>query len=145
VRTFATPRDAKEFLVGRIVAEAQRQGVSLSDVERKMLYFSQTDWTLPDMEEVNEAFDREYDQGKYEQKIARLVRKIRAAFRTDREDRDAWKNAVRSLGDEDRYILVLIAEGGADVRPRGDRLKLIATGLAIVCAIVAIMFIIGRR
>jgi hypothetical protein len=66
VSKFAAPRDAKEFLINRIVTEAQRQSVSLSDVERKMLYFSETAWTLPDIEEVNEAFDREYDQAKYE-------------------------------------------------------------------------------
>ena len=142
---FASQRDAKEFLVNRIVAEAQRQGVSLSDVEKKMLYFSETAWTLPNIGEVNEAFEREYDQAKYERKIARLIRKIRANFRTDKEDRDAWKDAVRALGNEDHYILVLVGEGGAAGRPRGDFLKLVATALAIVCALLAVMFFAARR
>ena len=53
---FARPREAKEFLVARIVAEANKEGVPLSEVERKMLYFSETDWTLPDIDEVSEAF-----------------------------------------------------------------------------------------
>ena len=61
MQTFSTPREAKEFLVSRIVAEAQREGVPLSEIERKMLYFSETGWTLPDMMEVDEAFDRDYD------------------------------------------------------------------------------------
>ena len=69
VQTFATTRDAKEFLVSRIVAESQREGVPLSEVERKILYFSETAWTLPDIEEVNDAFDREYNQAEYERKI----------------------------------------------------------------------------
>jgi hypothetical protein len=145
VSKFASQRDAKEFLVNRIVAEAQRQGVSLSDVEKKMLYFSETAWTLPNIEEVNEAFEREYDQAKYERKIARLIRKIRANLRTDKEDRDAWKDAVRALGNEDHYILVLVGEGGAAGRPRGDFLKLVATALAIVCALLAVMFFAARR
>ena len=61
VRHFSTSQDAKEFVVSRIVTEAQRDGVPLSEVERKMLYFSETAWTLPDMMEVNEAFEGEYD------------------------------------------------------------------------------------
>jgi hypothetical protein len=63
VQRFATARDAKEFLVSRIITESQREGVPLSEVERKMLYFSETAWTLPDIGEVNDAFDREYNQG----------------------------------------------------------------------------------
>ncbi|HEY2906260.1 MAG TPA: hypothetical protein VGJ29_10210 [Vicinamibacterales bacterium] len=52
VNQFPNARAAKEFVVEQIVAEAKRQGVLLSDVERKMLYFSETDWTLPDIVEV---------------------------------------------------------------------------------------------
>jgi len=38
-----------------------------------MLYFSETAWTRSDIEEVNDAFDREYNQPDYEQKIGRLI------------------------------------------------------------------------
>jgi hypothetical protein len=55
---FSDVRDAKEYLIDRVVDEAQLQGMPLSDLERKMLYFSETGWTLPDMEEVNAAFER---------------------------------------------------------------------------------------
>ncbi len=80
---FVTARDAKEFLVSRIVSEAQRESVSLSEIERKMMYFSETAWTLPDMDEVNRAFDRDYDQGEYEQKITKLARAARANAKAD--------------------------------------------------------------
>jgi hypothetical protein len=33
-----------------------------------MLYFSETHWTLPNIAEVNEQFDAEYDQDEYEEK-----------------------------------------------------------------------------
>jgi hypothetical protein len=39
---YAQSRDAKEFLIARIVREAQIEGVPLSEVERKMLYFDET-------------------------------------------------------------------------------------------------------
>ena len=58
---FPSPREAKEFLVDRIVAEAQREGVSLSDIEREMLYFSESGWTLPDIAGAIDEFVRNYD------------------------------------------------------------------------------------
>jgi hypothetical protein len=72
---FSSARDAKEFIVGRIVREAERESVPLSEVERKMLYFSETASTLPDITDVKELFERECEEAKYERKIAGLVRK----------------------------------------------------------------------
>jgi hypothetical protein len=71
---FGTIKSAKDYLVGRIVAEAERQGAALSKVEREMLYFSQDGVISKHMEEVNEEFERDYDEDEYEQKIAALVR-----------------------------------------------------------------------
>ncbi len=72
MQAFHSGREAKEFLISRILAEAQREEVPLSEVERKMLYFTESGWTLPDMAAVSEEFDSEYDQSKYEKKIASL-------------------------------------------------------------------------
>ena len=47
MESFAQTRTAKEFLVHCIVDEAQREGTPLTEVERKMLYFSETHWSLP--------------------------------------------------------------------------------------------------
>jgi len=114
-------REAKEFLVSRIVEEARRENVPLSDVERKMLYFSETNWTLPDIASVSAAFDREYDQDKYEEKITGV---IRSAAMHDRQQSaelyGEWWDAIRSLKKGDHYILVMI--DGAKLPPcRGNR------------------------
>jgi hypothetical protein len=142
---FATSRDAKEFLVSRIVAEAQRENLRLAEVERKMLYFSETAWTLTDIAEVNEAFDRECDPAEYEQKIANLIRKLCANARAvNKEEFDTWTEAVRTLRKEDHYLLVMIDAAGASSRPRGDFLKLVATALVIVCLFVAVVLLVTR-
>jgi hypothetical protein len=73
MQAFHSGHEAKEFLISKIVTEAQSENVPLSEVERKMLYYTESAWTLPDMTEVAEEFDSEYDQSKYEKKIARLV------------------------------------------------------------------------
>jgi hypothetical protein len=71
---FKSAREAKEFLASRIVDEAQQENVVLSETERKMLYFSETEWTLPDIAAVSDDFDAAYNQRDYEKKIARLIR-----------------------------------------------------------------------
>ena len=141
-------RGAKEFLVGRIAAEAAREGAPLSEVERKMLYFSETGWTLPDMMQVNEEFDRNYDQNEYEQKIAGLIRNFERRTRIEnKQEWDEWISAVRTLSEEDHYLLVLInlPANTAGGRPPGDLLKLILTALVIVAALLTVMLLFARR
>src|SRR5260370_6718452 len=140
MKEFHSGREAKEFLVSQIVAEARREKVPLSEVERKMLYFKESGWTLPDIMKVSEDFDREYDQDKYEQKIAKLVTKADRRIRKgSRDDYDRWWAAIRFLQREDHYITVMIRLAG--LRPRGDQLRLFATGVGIVMFIFAWTFI----
>lgn len=146
MQTFHTARDAKEFLINRIVAEAELEGVSLSEVERKMLYFSETAWTLPDIKGVNEAFERDYDQAEYERKIAKLVSSACAKDSDeDRNDSNGWSEATRMLRKEDHYLLVLIAGAGESVRPRNDFKKLFVIALAAAFVMVAIYFFVTTR
>jgi hypothetical protein len=145
VTRFATDRKALDFIAGRISAEAEREGAPLSVTERKMLYFSETDWTLPDMVEVSAQFDRDYDQEAYEGKIGALVRTIVASHHGNNlEEEELWDAALAKLSDGDHYILVLTQCGRAKVhsflptlganrvRPPYDRLKLWLTAFAIV-------------
>lgn len=141
---FRTEREAKEYLAGRIVDEARRDGTPLSEVERKMLYFTESGWTLPDMVAVNEEFDRDYDQGEYEQKIGGLAARIQARDAAESEqDQVAWDDAVVKLSEGDHYLLVLIrsagpsgsvspwlpALSGPGRRTDGDTLRLIIAGI----------------
>ena len=140
MKAFHTGREAKEFLISKIVAEAESENVPLSEVERKMLYFTESGWTLPDMIKVNKNFDREYDQDEYEHKIANLVTKADKRIGKDvDDDYDKWWAAIRFLEREDHYILVMIRL--ADLRPRGDQLRLLGTGLGIVTVILIAIFL----
>jgi hypothetical protein len=130
MKAFHGGREAKEFLITKIVAEAQEENIALSEIERKMLYFTESGWTLPDIMKVSEDFDGEYDQDKYEQKIAKLVTKADRRIRKgSREEYDTWWAAIRFLQREDHYILVMIRRAG--LRPRGDQLRLFGAGLGI--------------
>jgi hypothetical protein len=147
MNAFTNSRDALDFLVSRIAAEAESEGSPLSEIERKMLYFSETAPTPPDIMEANGVFDRDYNSDEYEKKIARLIGSTKQRFRkTDKQNLDAWSDAIRSLKKEDYYLLVMINQAGTSVRPRGDLLKLWATGILIVLAfLVWIIYFSGPR
>jgi len=135
MKEFHSGQEAKEFLISKIVAEAQSENIPLSEVERKMLYFTESGWTLPDIMDVSAAFDREYDQDEYEQRIAGVVaRTYKRVLKDSRDEYERWWAAIRFLQGEDHYISVIIGQAG--LRPRWDQLKLLAAGLAIVTCIV---------
>jgi hypothetical protein len=103
-----TERDAKEFLVSQVAGEAERQGHPLSDLERKMLYFSESGWTIPDALDVADAFDREYDSDEYEKRIAGLVQAARK--RATGETAARWTSAIDKLAEGDHYISIMLGE-----------------------------------
>jgi hypothetical protein len=158
---FQTERQAKEYLVERIVAEAQSEQVPLSEVERKMLYFTESGWTLPNILEVNAEFERDYDNEEYEQKIAGLVREIDKQYETTGGDDQAkWDDAIVKLAEGDHYLLVLVGLGRSSparqfskwlpagnfygtgkVRPPGDFLRLIAVALVLAAVMLAVVVI----
>ena len=146
-----TERQAKEYLVERIVAEAQREKVPLSEIEREMLYFTESGWTLPNILEINAEFERDYDNEEYEQKIAALVREIDKQNETEGGDEQSkWDDAIVKLAEGDHYLLVLIGLGRScpargfsewlpaskfygtgKARPPGDFLRLIVVALVL--------------
>jgi hypothetical protein len=146
---FETERQAKEYLIGRLVAEAQHEGAPLTDVERKMLYFSETGWSLPDILEVNAEFERDYDTDEYERRILALATKI--AHRDEisaGEDLDHWYEAVQKLSEGDHYLLVLIDKRlvakAPSPRPRGDFIKLVLTAIGVLALAFLLSILLHR-
>jgi hypothetical protein len=146
VRIFSSCREAKEYLVAQIIQEAELEGIPLSETERKMMYFTETAWTLPDIWEVNKVFERDYDQPTYEAKIGKIARKARARVASTHE-LEKWKEAIRTLKREDHYLLVLLsAPTESSDSLLVDRLKLVGTALLIcLLLLVGIILLSSRR
>ena len=134
---------AKQFLIARVIEEAELQQVLLSDVEKKMLYFTEVHPSLPDIYEINAEFERNYDAAEYEDKVAALLRSAR-----DRDSRPSpvreqeWKDALDAVKKEDHYILVMVrqafgvglaASGGKRLR---DLLIYGAIGVGLVLIVI---------
>ena len=134
-------REAKAYLIEQIVAEASLEHVDLSQIERSMLEYSESEGTPANLEELNAEFDRGYDQKEYESKIAALIDSLRHRLQEDdQRSLQLWNDAVVALSDEDHYLLVLIQY----LKPplplsakRYDRIKLVLT--AILCIVVAFL------
>ena len=56
--TLFSTQQAKQFLIREIVTQAARDGIPLTDIERDMLYFSETASILPGMPRISAEFDR---------------------------------------------------------------------------------------
>jgi len=149
---FHSAREAKDFLVAQIAQQAKRENVSLSEVERKMLYFTESYESLPDMMEVAEKFGADYDRDEYEAKIAGLIAGATDRFKKEsREEQKTWDDAVKYLRKEDHYILVMVdqgrvlgpSDGGAGPRKTDwrDQLKLLAAGIAVAAGLVTSIFL----
>jgi hypothetical protein len=123
---FRTIREAKDYLAGRIAEEAEREGATLTDVEGKMLYFTETGWTLPDLKQVSAEFDRDYDQDEYEKKIGVLTDRIQSR----QQDEESWNRALQKLSQGDHYLLVLV--GAENSVQKGLKHNLTALVIAIV-------------
>ena len=137
---------AKQFLISKVIEEAKVEQVTLSEVERKMLYFTEVHPSLPDIYEVNAEFERDYDSDEYEAKIAGLLRNARDRDRQSSPRREQeWKDALDALKDEDHYILVLLycafPEYLRFLRPTHrvrDYVIYVAIGIAVVLACIGI-------
>ena len=83
-----------------------------------MLYFSETAWTLPNITEVNEKFEAEYNAVEYEQKIEGLIQSAWAQARAENKDEfKGWSDALETLADEDRYPLLMVGEADSWLSP----------------------------
>ena len=130
-------RQAKDFLVQQTTEQAGLENVSLSDIEKKMMYFTESDTaSCDDPLELNDEFEAQYDTAEYEAKISRLLQHAYARLKVeDPERKRVWDQAVRELRKGDHYFLILWDIKPPNEHPLRDNPKLIGIGLLIALGI----------
>lgn len=148
--------EAKDFLISQIINEAERKGESLSDLERRMLEFSEVEKAPADYLELNAEFERECSEIEYEDKISELARsRIEHLRATQSPDLDEWNNAISLSSEDDHYLMVMINMASRSRSPHGepppaashptnDRLKLLLTAAAIVLFLLAGVLLLSK-
>jgi hypothetical protein len=101
-------REAKDFLVTQTAEQAALEGVPLSDLERRMMYFTETGECPEDPLALNEEFEKEYDTDEYETKVKRLFANAHRRLKEERSPALAeWEESLKALDQTDDYILIL--------------------------------------
>ena len=104
-----TVREAKDFLVDQAAKQAAIEGIPLSDLEKRMMYFTESKDATEDPIALNEQFSAHYDSDAFELKIKQLLNKAHRRIKTESPElRHTWNEAVRQLGKGDHYLLVML-------------------------------------
>ena len=103
-------QSSKQFLIDRIVDQARLEGISLNEIEMRMLKFTEAALRPKDLEAA-EIFEREYDDQEYEKKVANL---LRHAYERDKQSdcKAAWEEALSRVAGRDLYLNVMIEQAG---------------------------------
>ena len=130
-------KQAKDFLIQQTAEQAEREIVPLSETEKKMMYFTESDATSCDNPvELNEEFEAQYDTADYETKISRLLHHAYDRLKLeDPEGKRTWDQAIRTLRKGDHYFLVLWDIKPRSEHPTRDFLKPVGVGMLIAVGI----------
>ena len=113
--------EAKEFFIQKVLDQARKQNIFLSDVEKQMLSWRDTDPNFYGNHELNQRFKNETSKSEYEKKIARL---IRSGYDDDLEAnsvaRGTYKQAYKAIKSKDYYVFPMVDRAiGKDINKLG--------------------------
>ena len=104
-----TQSEAKRFFATKVIDRARTEGVALSEAERRMLYWSESDPEFKADPKLVEQLASEMSDEEYEAKIATLLRNSFATdSATDSRTREVWQQARSVLNQGDHYILIMV-------------------------------------
>lgn len=117
-------KEAKDFLVQRVAEQAVLECVLLTDIEKRMMYFT------------NDELESQYETWEYEVKISRLLHhSYRRLREEDTEGESNWRQAIGTLRRGDHYLLVLWHIKPPSEHPILHFFKLFGVGLLIAMGI----------
>ena len=101
--------EAKRFFVDKVLRQVQAEGGRLSEAERQMLSWSESDPDYVVDPELPARVASEISDEAYEEKIGRLLaRSFAADEATDPAAVDEWRQASEVLHQGDHYILIML-------------------------------------
>jgi hypothetical protein len=141
--------EAKDFLVHQTAEQAALENVPLSDLEKRMMYFTETDEYPEDPIALNDAFEAEYDTDEYEAKTHALLHRAYERLQMVRPEAIlTWDEAISLRAKGDHYVSILWGDYHAKERPQEpppydplDSLKLLGTALLVAAAMLMFGFV----
>ena len=141
-------KKAKDFLADQAAQQAALDRTPLSDLERRMMYFTESDpASCNDPVSLNDEFEEKYDTLEYEAKMSRLLGRAYKRLKDENAgERLQWDEAISTLEQGDHYILVLLND--TKLARQGLRLWVVlawGVGLGIALVILLMLVIIWNH
>jgi len=134
-------KQAKDFMADQAAQQAAMGRTPLSDLEKRMMYFTENDpASCDDPISLNDEFEENYDTAEYEAKMFRL---LSHAYKRLKDENVGglvqWGKAISTLEQGDHYILVFL-NVDSKLAPRVLRIRVvlawgIGLGIALVIAL----------
>jgi hypothetical protein len=141
-------REAKDFLVQQTAEQARIEGVALSELEKRMMYFTESGYVPEDPVALNEEFEARYNIEEYEAKIAKLLHHAYERARKENEEtRRRFGSAIKCLRRGDHYLLMMwdvLGEGGIASVPSRPYLIGLLLGAFVLAGFYAVAWFTRR-
>lgn len=104
-----TQTEAKRFFADRVVRQANAEGLELSDAERAMLLWSESDPEFEADSGLADALASQLSDEEYEKKISGLLaRGLAADLAANSGAKDEWQQAQAVLKTGDHYLSIMV-------------------------------------
>jgi hypothetical protein len=136
-------KQAKDFLVQQVAEQAALEKVPLTDLEKRMMYFTETDpASCENPLDLDAEFEEQYDTGEYELKISRLFQNTHKRLKHEEPEKlRNWNEALQALRKGDHYILVLL-NVDSELARQGLRIWVVlAWGIGLGTALVVLLML----
>src|ERR1700678_1214900 len=136
-------KEAKDFLAELAAQQASLDRTPLSDLERRMMYFTEGDpASCGDPFSLSDDFEEKYDTAEYEAKMSRLLHRAYNRLKTENPGgKFQWDEAISTLEKGDHYILVLL-NADSKLDRQGLRIWVVlAWGIGLGIALVILLML----
>jgi hypothetical protein len=136
---------AKRFFIDRIIQQAQLENILLSDSEKYMLSWSESEEGFRINQRLMDQFYAETSDKLFEKKIIELLKQ---AYNTDvnkdKGIKESYQKAYSELNKGDHYILVMIksALGSKLANKLRDRMLLVLSAIGASILMIGIQFLL---
>jgi hypothetical protein len=134
-------KQAKDFLVQQAAEQAGLENIALSDLEKQMMYFTESDpVSCENPIELNDEFEERCDTEEYELKISRLFDHAHKRLKQENPEKYRnWDGALQCLRKGDHYILILLGADSELARPVLRIWVVLAWGFGLGIALVVLL------
>jgi hypothetical protein len=108
---FTSQIEAKNYFANKIISEAKHQGTPLSQAQRYMLLWSESDPNFQVDPQLNSIFENENSDKEFEEMVRKLIKQAyQRDLGTAKPLADDWRKAYKVLSEGDHYILIMIKD-----------------------------------